>query len=173
MGDQFSVPKYGVILHPTNKPQRRRPGTQKGFREWLSVECPCFYIKERAFRFSSIMLLSDNTGKFALVMKCMDVFFAITPSISKGVVVDTYRNGEPFTNSDIGTLKGYLRSLIRGLSSKAVFSVASELFPVSKMTPIYSFIRFDSGKKPKMNNPKPPKQKPSHPAVLIKKGNVD
>lgn len=171
MDDQFSVPRYGVIEHPERYAQKKWMANKTEFREWLSVEQPCFYINGRACRFSNILLLKDSINRYALLLKYDKVIFAITPANTRAKI-STYKNGDPFTDSEIGTLRGYLSALTKGLSPNAVYSVASELFHVQKLTPLYSYIRFEAVQKPKKKKPesaKPKPSKPQRPVVLIKK----
>ncbi len=168
MSNQFVVPKYGVIEHQKSYPQKHKKATKTGLREWLMVDSPCFYIKDRACRFTDIILMKDSANRFVLAMKYGKVTFAITSSGS-GVRVSTYKNAESYTDDETAMLKGNMRTLTKGLSSNAVFSVAMELFPVEKMTPLYSYIHLDSEQKAKTKHPKPPKARPYRPAVLIKK----
>lgn len=160
--DQYDIPKYGVIEHVWVH-HKKKKSAQTELREWLSVGIPCFFVNGKAYRFERVIPLKDKANGFALVLKHDNVIWAITPSPNHpGVSISAYKKRRLFNDKITKIIKGNLRTLTNGLTPKEVFSVASDLFQTERLTPLYSFIFFESNSNKPIYDSNPKEKKSKH-----------
>ncbi len=174
MNDDFSVPKYGVIIHPKKVSKNSKPKASKSeLKDWLTSKPLRFILGDgHGYIFKDAFLVIDNQNRTALILKHDWIVWALTANSSGGIKSSAYQHGKPIKDNQTSRVKGYFTVHTRGITFSYLQSVASQLFPC-KYTAMYSYVFVEPVKQTKSSPNHTSGQNSRRAAILIKKASDD
>ncbi len=170
MNDDFSVPKYGVIIHPKKVSKNSKPNASKSeLNDWLSSKPLRFILGTGSgYVFKDAFLVIDNQNRTALILKHDWVVWALTATNSGLIKASAYQHGKLIKDKQTSMIKGYFTVHTRGIRFSYLQSVASQLFPC-KHTAMYSYVFVEPIKPKKATTSQSSGANSDRRAILIKK----